>query len=175
MFEQLEKRLMMLFSGQIKVPINPFLGLLPKSLWNRQKDFFVYGSEFLPIAASQTASQEITIQADSDFIVMSGVAVVTDVSDATVGSTVNAFDKFNPPFLATITDTGSGRAFMDSGVPFRNLYGPGELPAIWPFPKMIRASSVLSTRLENLTATAFNVRLSYFGIKVFGYKEEGSR
>ncbi len=157
-------------AAQIRPPINPFLGLLPKSLWNRQKDLFFYVAEFLPLNVSATASVEVVIQADSDFLITYGVAVVTDTSDVTVASVANAFAPFNPPFLATITDSGSGRAFMSSGVSFANLFGTGTLPAIWPFPKLIKASSVLSTKLQNLVATAYRIRIAYGGFKVFNYQ-----
>jgi hypothetical protein len=159
-------------TGQIKVPINPFLGLLPRSLWNRHKDFFTYGVEFLPLAASEAgANGDIAIQADSDFMIIGAAAVVTDTSDAAIASTANAFDKFNPPFLVTLTDTGSGRAFSNIGIAFKNLFGTAEQPAIWTFPKLIRASSVLTTKIQNLVATAYRVRIAYTGIKIFSYKE----
>jgi hypothetical protein len=165
-----ERMLQAIMTGQIKVPLNPFLGLLPKQLWNRPKDLFIYGAEFLPIAASGAPKVDINIEADSDFLIMAANAVVTDTADAIVASTANGFDKFNPPFLVTLTTTGSGRSMMNTGISLANLFGTGQFPAVWTFPKLLRASTTFSVTLQNLVATAFNVRLSFHGIKVFSNK-----
>ena len=149
-------------TAQILPSLNPFLGLLPKDLWNRVKDFFIYSVEFLPLAASETLTTDIAIQADSDFLIMAGVRTVTDTANTTLQTFV--------PQTVLITDSGSGRQLMDRAVHIENLFGTAQLPAIWPYPKLIRASSTLSTRLTNLDgANARNVRLSYLGFKIFGF------
>lgn len=165
-----EQLLQAIVTGQVKVPINPFLGLLPRNLWNRHKDLFFYNVEFLPLAASDAgAGGDIQIDADSDFLIMGASAIVTDVNDVVVASIVNAFDKFNPPFLVTLTD--AARSFSNIATGFKNLFGTAEQPAIWPFPKLIRATTTLTTKIQNLSATAYRIRISYAGIKIFAFKE----
>src|SRR5262245_50410464 len=83
--------------------VNPFLGLLPPELWNNQKDFFVYGTDFNTIATAATTTNNIAIQSDSNFLIVAGVIAV----QATVGATAT------PSFagLVDILDAGSGRKF----------------------------------------------------------------
>ncbi|MGH7166468.1 MAG: hypothetical protein ACREIS_13195 [Nitrospiraceae bacterium] len=150
-------------SAQGPIPVlamSPFYGWLPRSLWRKVKDFFVYSSDFIPLAAGGTATQDIAVQADSDFVIIAGVRVYTTTGDVAI-----AGDFF--PALVTIRDSGSGRQLMDRPVHAQNLFGTAQLPAYWPFPKLIRASSTVSTTLQNLEATARNIRISYWGFKVF--------
>jgi hypothetical protein len=132
---------------------------LPDSHKGRPKDFFVYSAEFTPLGASTTSSFTISIQADSDFLILAGVRVVTDTGNTTFVS--------NVPQLVTITDTGAGRTFMDRAVHMDNLFGTAQLPALWPYPKFVQGASALSVTLQNLDATARNVRLSFLGFKIF--------
>ncbi len=150
---------------RISPGISPFLGWLPRALWRRAKDFFVYTAEFLPLSASATQTFEIAIQADSDFVIVAGVRVVTTTDNLTVQTFV--------PELVRILDTGSGRELTDRAVHIENWFGTAQLPAYWPYPKVIRASSTLQTTLQNLEANDRNARLSYLGFKVFDYPESG--
>lgn len=139
--------------------VSPFFGLLPQALWKRAKDFFIYSTDFLPLAANATRSQDIAIQADSDFL--------TVVLNVTVTETNNTTFVDPAPIMVLITDTGSGRNLQNQATHLNNLYGDGNLPGYIPFPKLIPAASTLSTQLQNLSATAYNVRVSYVGFKVF--------
>lgn len=150
---------------RISPGISPFLGWLPRALWRRAKDFFVYSAEFLPLAANQTQTFEIAIQADSDFVIVAGVRVVTQIDNVTQTTFV--------PELVRILDTGSGRELTDRAVHMENWFGTAQLPAYWPYPKVIRASSTLQTTVQNLDGNARNVRMSYLGFKVFDYPETG--
>ena len=147
---------------------DPFYGKLPTEMLGRQRDFFTYTAEYLTLAASATATVDLSIQADSDFLILGGVRAAFSSDDLTLITDANTYEAF-APFLVNITDTGSGRSFMDRAVHVDNLFGTAQRPALWMFPKLIRASSVISTRLQNLTATARNVRLSYVGFKIFDY------
>lgn len=139
----------------------PFLGWLPRKLWRRAKDFFVYSAEFLPLPASETATFETAIQADSDFLAVAVTRVVTDVA--------NLVFSVDVPELVTIFDAGSGRNLMDRAIHIDNLMGTARLPSYWPMPKIFRANSTITTTVQNLEAVARNVRIAYLGFKVFDY------
>ena len=150
--------------AQILPPLNPFLGLLPKALWKRVKDFFTFTVEWLPLAISESASKTFSTQGDSDFLILMGTRVVSTVDNLTA----TAF----PPMLVKIEDSGSGRNMMDKAVHLENLFGTAQQPSVWPFPKLIRANSTVTVTLQNLSAaSAFNARLSFLGFKVFGMTE----
>lgn len=139
----------------------PFLGWLPRKLWRRAKDFFVYSAEFLPLVASTTGTFETAIQADSDFLCVMVTRVVTSADNATFLA--------NVPELVQIFDAGSGRNLMDRAIHIDGLMGTAQLPSYWPMPKIFRANSTITTTVQNLEATDRNVRIAYLGFKVFDY------
>lgn len=139
-----------------------YANALPEQIRVRAKDFFQYAVEFLPLAAAGTASQDIAIQNDSDFLIVACNAIVTDAANV-VFTAVN-----QAPFLATIVDAGSGRQLQNRAVHFSTLYGDATLPGYLNFPKMMDRASTLRTTLQNLdAANAYNVRVTYAGFKVF--------
>lgn len=139
----------------------PFLSWLPRELWNRSKDFFVYSAQFLPLPAGSTSTFETPIQADSYFLLVDVARVVTQAADETAAI---AF----PPLLITILSTASGRNLMDRAQHLENIAGTGQLPNYWPMSKLFEPNTSISTTLQNLDgANAFNVRISYLGFKVF--------
>lgn len=148
-------------AAQFLPSVNPFLGLLPRAMWAKAKDFFAYVVEFLPLGAGATATLPVQIQADSDFLLVEAVAVTTLADNATFVA--------NVPTLVQINDSGSGRNLFSSPVHYNNLFGTAQLPGIVPFPKVLRASATLSTTLTGLDATARNIRIAYTGFKVFGF------
>lgn len=147
--------------AQVLTPMNPFLGLLPVGLWNLQKDFFAYTFEFLPIAATTTATTTVAIQSDSHFCVefITGLSTSTD-NTTTIETT--------PAMLVLLTDSGSGRQFMDRPVHWLNMIGTAQNPAVLPFPKIIDAGSTVTLQLQSFEAAARNVRVTMIGFKVFG-------
>ncbi|MEE8177701.1 MAG: hypothetical protein V3T65_06880 [Acidobacteriota bacterium] len=147
--------------GRLLPLLNPFWGMLPRRLWAKTKDFFVYGTEFLPLAANAvSANREIQIQSDSHFVIMAAVIVATSVDDlTTVGPPI--------PQTARLFDTGSGRELQNHDVHVDNYFGTAILPAYWTYPKLIKAASTFRTELTNLSATAANVRVDFWGFKIF--------
>lgn len=136
--------------------------LLPPQVRKRAKDFFGYGTDFTPLAAAGTLSQDIAIQNDSDFLLVTASAIVTDVLNTTFTATNAA------PFLVQISDSGSGRNLFNRAVHFSAVFGDAQLPAWFPFPKLLDRASTLRVTLQNLDgANAFNVRVLFEGIKVF--------
>lgn len=145
--------------SSMAAPIAPWLQILPRELWGKQKDMFVGHVDFTPLAANGTQTQGLQIPSDADFVIVYGTRIVTAVDNITFIA--------NVPELVTLTDTGSGRQLMSSAVHMDELFGTAQLPAYWSFPKLMRASSTLSVTVQSLEATARNIRLSFHGFKVF--------
>lgn len=127
------------------------------------KDFFVYQEDFSAIANGATASGNINIQADSDFVVQK-LTYFADIAAAVQTDSSRVI----PLVSVLVTDTGSGRNLMESALPISNLFGTGEIPFILPQPKMFLARSTITVTLANFSAaTTYNVRLSFIGYKIF--------
>lgn len=157
----LDRRLSQLLSGLV---VDPAL----TRVLQKKKDPYFYRVQFLPATASVTTTQEFTIENDSEFICLGANAVVTDTSDAAIASTANAFDPFNPAFLVTIKHSGSGgQNLMNGPVAFANIFGTGRDPYYWPIPKIFGPRSVVTTSVENLTATDRRIRIAYVGFKAY--------
>lgn len=144
---------------------NWFLGLVPREFWNVKKTFFIYEADFTPLGPGATATVNTQIQNDSHFLVVAACGLVTDVTNATVinsPSNANAAGK-----LAQVVDVAAGFPLSNVPVPFENFFGSAALPAIWAIPKLFRKGTTIATQLQNLIATAHNVRISYWGIRIY--------
>jgi hypothetical protein len=129
-------------------------------------DPFTFVINFLPLAASQTATDNFITQADSGFAVVKTAFTVSDANNVFV---TNISD--NPkyaPFVITLSDSGSGRDLSNLPVSIDTYFGTGQRPFIWSRPKVLDPNSTFTARLQNLVATAFNVRLAFHGFKIFG-------
>lgn len=145
-------------AGPRPILASPFAGWLPKHLWNRIKDPFAYGVDFLPLAA--TTALNIAIQNDADFVIVSGVAVVTEADNVT--------NVPLPPFTALITDQAAGRNYSNQPVHFNNYFGTAQLPKYWDIPKVVQAGGTLTVQLALLAGAATRlVRITFHGFKVF--------
>lgn len=154
-------------SAQVQPALNPFLGLIPRELWKRPKDFFVYSCSMTgaaPLPASDQASRDIQIDANADFLIVAGVRTFRDTATKAIIA--------DPAATVTMTDSGSGRQLQNEAVDIENLFGTAQLPATWPFPKLIAASATLTVNVFNLIATAADVRISFLGFKIFGSSAE---
>lgn len=136
---------------------------LPPRMRERARDFFGYTIDFVPLGVNATTIQEVNIQSDSDFIIGAAVATVTDTANTTRLGFV--------PQLVQLFSAGSGRNLFSGATHFENVFGTAQQPAIWPIPKLLSAGSTFSAQLQNLEATARNVRLTFLGFKVFSYRE----
>ncbi len=150
-------------AGPMTVPAL-YTEFLPAELMGAPRDFFSYGVDFLTIAAAGgTQTQTFTVQNDSDFLIIGATATV---------NAPTAEETARPTSSLTIqmTDTGSGRQLTNRPAGFGNLVGTGQLPAYWPFPKFVdRASDFSTTIVNNDTANAIRIRLSYIGFKIFAF------
>lgn len=150
----------------VRVP-HVISGEFPPKLRKLLKDAFIYGLDFLPLAANTTTTLPLNIEADSDFVIVSAQGIVTDTTNLILQT-------FNP-ILVDIRDTGSGRTLDNSPRHFNTMFGTAEAPALWwrmGWAKRLRASSTLQVQLQNLDpANAVNVRLSFMGVKIFDIPE----
>lgn len=133
-------------------------------------DFFTFVINFSPLAASNTDTQNFITQADSGFAICK--------TSFTIASTVNVFianisdEPRYAPQVITLSDSGSGRDLSNSAVSIGSLFGPDTFPFPWPTPKILDPNSTFTARIQNLVATAFNIRLAFHGYKIFGNIEQ---
>jgi hypothetical protein len=127
------------------------------------QDYYTYQVNFASIAAGASASGSFQVQADSDFKWLKATCMA-DL--AGVAQTVSA--QVIPLVTINITDTGSGRQLMSAPVPIWNMFGTGQIPFILPVPRIFKARANVAITLANYSAaTAYLVRLSFIGTKVF--------
>jgi hypothetical protein len=131
-----------------------------------QLDPFTFIINFLPLAASNTATDNFITQADSGFaVVKTAFTIASDVNVAIAN--ISDTPKYAPQVI-TLSDSGSGRDLSNGPVSINTYFGNGERPFIWCRPKVLDPNSTFQARIQNLVATAFNIRLSFHGFKIFG-------
>jgi hypothetical protein len=145
--------------------LSEVLRLLPPNRQNAARQWAYYSLLYLPLAASAPAAKAtVTTQSDSDFIVMRIKAYATDtaappVENATPQATLDL----------RIADTAFGpdqnpvhiQAFAVSVAERRGH----DLE----FPVLVPRNTALVGFVANLTATAMNLRIHLFGVRIFGY------
>lgn len=126
-------------------------------------DFYVYSAVFAALAFGASATQNITVQADSDFILQK----LTYQADIAAGNVTDS-SRIIPLVTVLITDSGSGRQIMDRAIPVATFFGTGNLPFILPNPKVFKARANITIQATNYSAgTTYNLYLSLIGIKTF--------
>jgi hypothetical protein len=139
-----------------------------KQMLSVQEEPFIYSTDFTTAAAQSlapgaTGNVNINIQADADFRILAGAFAADLAGAAQVDST-----RVLPLVTVLLTDTGSGRNFMDRPVPLTSLFGTGELPFPWPQPKIMRARSTLQVQAFNFSAaTTYSFSLAFIGVKLY--------
>jgi hypothetical protein len=137
----------------------------PAGARNRAIDYFVYGTDFLPLNANATVQNSININGDSAFVILSAVLVETDVLNTTFLA--------QRPLLFGLQDTGSGRNLMNTPMHADNWFGTAELPKYWDIPKILAPNSTFNVTAINLEAVNRNVRVAFHGIKIFSFSPGG--
>lgn len=127
---------------------------------------FIYEARTIagtPIAPGVTQNALIQIQADADFKILA-TTYQADIAAATQ----TAATRVVPNVTVLLTDTGNGRQLMSNATAIPSLFGTGELPFIWPVPKVMAARSTLQVQFTSFDAAAsYNIRLSFIGIKLY--------
>lgn len=123
------------------------------------QDTFSYGVTFRNIPAGGAASGNISVQADSDFLIHNQVQYCGGASDSA---------RVIPNVTVVLTDTGSGRKLMSEALPVDAIFGSAKLPYILPLPKYLFARSVLQVEVVNNSSAVIPVlHLAFNGVKVF--------
>ena len=143
---------------------------IPAPLQNKKRRIYNYASQWLPLTASLTITNEIQLKTDSYFLVLMGLATVTDTSDAVIAATAASNVPFNNPFLVTMSDSASGDTTSNIAVAFDNLFGNARYPFYWPVPWLLDPGAVIQIALQNLLATDRRVRLVFCGVRIFSPK-----
>jgi hypothetical protein len=135
---------------------------------------FYYSTQFTGsvVAAGATVAQNISIQADSHFVVRYHNITVYNSPNILVFAGLAAL-------TLNLFDTGSGRTLQDNAQAIQNLCGGaggtvggagGNLPFILPEPWLCRAGGVIQVTLGNLGTLTFpRVDFSLIGFKVFKF------
>lgn len=133
----------------------------PKAARGLQIDYFVYGTDFLPLLAGATTANPINISGESAFCCVSMALVETNEVDTTF--------LLNRPLLASIRDSGSDRLLSNTPIHVDNWFGTAELPSFLDVPKIFAPAGTMVIQLQNLEAVARNVRIALRGFKIFSY------
>ena len=129
-------------------------------------DPFTFTINFVPLAASNTATTSFITQSDSGFAIVKTAFTIADNVNVFVAN-ISDTPKYAPQVI-TLSDSGSGRDLSNAPVSLNTYFGSGERPFLWSKPKILDPNSTFTARIQNLVATAFNIRLSFHGFKIFG-------
>jgi hypothetical protein len=128
------------------------------------EDFYVYVvPAFAALAAGASATNNVQIQADSDFV-LEQITYTATIANAAFTYSTRPIPNVN----MLITDTGSGRQLMSAAVPLWTMGGSGEEPFELPRPKAFVARSTIAVQLSNFDAAqAYSVYISLIGRKLY--------
>ena len=148
-----------------------------KRLLARNRDFYVYESQALSLAASGTATDVIQIEADAHFVLQKLAHVsYDDAAPPDLGTSptvlftggLTAQQQVLPQVSIQITDTGSGRQLMSNPIPIPSLFGDGKLPFILPNPRIFLKNTTLQIGYTNFdTVNPYDIRLAFIGYKIY--------
>jgi hypothetical protein len=149
--------------SDLLLPGNPFLGTLPRKYWFCLKKAFAYGVDYLPLTAGASGVQQsITIDSDSDFVLMLPQMIVTD--------STNLIQKSFAPALINLSSSLNNQFMFQTArhvMTFASIPGvvtPQYLPMAYIYPK----GTVLNTLLSNLDlVNTYNYRFTYWGFKAY--------
>jgi hypothetical protein len=121
-------------------------------------------------AAGGTLTQNLLIQADSDFEWSEGTYEFDLASAAIALSTQQV-----PNMTILMVDSGSGRQLSNAAVPVINLFGPLVMPHRLPITKVFKANSNIAITAVNFDAAVAtgNLRLTLTGWKIYYYQTGG--
>ncbi len=127
-------------------------------------DFFVYVADCPVLAPAASFTSNISIEADSEFILVK-YAYVADM----LGAAQTEGTQVIPLVDVYVTDSGSGRNLQNKGVPISALAGRGQLPMVLPIPRSFKPSANISVTFRNESAgTTYNgLKLCLIGYKRF--------
>lgn len=119
---------------------------------------FVYTADFLPLAASGTDTETVTIDHDSDFILGKQTFAVFDTDGVGI--------EF-PNFTARIIVTTSQRQLQNQATHALNLFGSAQRPNVLYKPLVLSSKATFAIEATDLSGAASNIRLAFHGVKAF--------
>jgi hypothetical protein len=139
--------------------------LIPQGKQQNARSWGAYTLLWLPLAANgASVAASVTTQDDSDFIVMRAKATVTDTATPPVE---------NATPQATITLQIGGVVLFPDGNPVHiqqlAVSAADRRGHELEFPQLIAPQTTLQAKATNLTATAMNIRIVLFGLRVFNF------
>lgn len=132
-------------------------------------DDYTYSTPPVSIAAGQTISSSIQIEADSSFEILKRMAyfIINGVATSSVMLATQI-----PYVTVQLTDTGSGRNLFNTPVLLSNGFGNAQFPFIMQQTKVFSARSVIAVTLSNLGAVDIDaLQLAFSGRKIFPSKQ----
>ncbi len=126
------------------------------------KDFYIYESTVASLANGANDTNNVNIEADSDFILQK-LVMFADIA----GAVQTDSSRVLPLIKIQITDTGSGRQLFSDDIPMAMILGSGSLPFILPNPRRFASNSVISIAYNNYSAatTYVNIYIGFVGLK----------
>lgn len=149
-------------NGQAFAPGQPANYRIP----DRPKDWFSYVVQFTAVAEGDRDSQNIQIDASSDFF-LTALTYFATINASTAVIDVSTF--VIPVATLLITDNGSNRQLMSAPVPLYLLAGDGNHPHRLIHPRLFRANSSVSLTLNSID-TAQNLTYDNIWINLEGFK-----
>lgn len=126
--------------------------------------FYVYEAQALALAPAGVATDQIAIEADSNFVWIKS-SFQADIA----GAALTDSTRIIPNVDVQMIDTGSGRQILNGPIPIASLFGTGELPFVLPIPQILKANSTLRIDFTSReAANTLNIRLAFIGYKDFG-------
>lgn len=133
------------------------------------EDVIWYGVNFSAgqvgtLAPGATLTGSINIDAQSDFWC---IKTLYSAFNATSLTGITANNRIIP--LVTIIILGSSQNQMSNlAVPVASMFGTGELPFIWPRPRIFAANTNIQITASNFdTAITYDLRLQFMGFKKY--------
>jgi hypothetical protein len=119
---------------------------------------FTYSVDFFPIGANATATRNVEINADADFVCTAFSHIAHDAAGVNI---------ILPRVLLTLTIENNQRQLVNVPTVLGNLYGTGPRPGNLFKPLVLPANSTMSILATNLDNADRNIRLSHVGVKAF--------
>lgn len=129
------------------------------------KDFFVYGTGLFSIAPAAQVTQNIAIQADSDFEILK-FTFSADIAGAAITN-----DTYPIPNVSLLlTDSGSGRQLSNVAIPLEAFAGIGKEPFLLTMPKLLSARANLALTFTSFeAANTLHMSFNLIGNKIFTF------
>lgn len=125
-------------------------------------DHFIYMAKVTGLASGASATAQIAIEANSDFVWLKA-SYMTDIAGAAQTDSTRVI----PLVRVAITDSGSGVNLQNTPVPLSSLSGHEGLPLNISQPRTFSANSNISLTFSNYSAatTYANVELAFIGYR----------